>query len=808
MGAWWQDVRYGLRMLGGSPGFSLVVVALVAIGVGASTTVFSILSPILLRPFPYEESDRIVAVEGRDRAGRSRQISNLDFRDWRQQATSFEELGCWTSRSRPVSATPDEPPEECNIQRVSDDFFRVFRVRPAVGRLLTPADDVPGAARVVILGHAFWQRHFGADPNALGRSLVVEGASHTIVGITPADFDFPPYGEKATDVWVAIAPTVGPGGRKERDHEVVARLKAGVSPEAAQAEVEAICARVAAEYPSNDPIVSATVQNLHDSMTDDMSPLPAILMGAVLTVFLVACANVAGLLFARGVTREREMALRSALGGTRLRLMRLILMEDVVLALLGGGLGVLVSTWIVRLLLAAGVLPADVFPAGFFRPDRHVYGFALALSICGAPLCGLVPSLRCSSSRLAGSLAAGGRSVLGSRGRSAAHTGLLAAQIALTIVLLVAAGLMIRSLFQVFTADRGFNSHNVLVMDLHLLGDRYAGDQSKAAFHRQLLEQLDALPGVEKAALTGPLFGTQSQRFHLEGETVVPPGQSVATASYRAVSPGYFQAMGIRLLGGRFFADTDRLASSPVVIVDQTLALRCWPAGNWLGQRLKLSESDDPNVPWAEVVGVVRHVQDGYERDARMQMYEPLFQKVFPRTSIVVRTTHPPKDFVAAVKAAVYRLDRQQLISKPRTLDEAMWYDTLARRFVAVLLSASAGIALFLSAVGIYAVTRYSIARRTQEFGLRMALGADRRAVLRLVLHKALVPVLVGLALGLAFAVAVARVLSSLLAQLSPWDPATYAAVSVLLAAVTLLACYLPARRAARTDPMAALRCE
>jgi predicted permease len=589
---------------------------------------------------------------------------------------------------------------------------------------------------------------------------------------------------------------------------VVARLKAGGSPDAAQAEMEAICARIAAEYPSNDPITSATVRRLHDSMTENSGPIPAILMGAVLTVFLVACANVAGLMFARGVTREREMALRSALGATRLRLMRLILMEDVVLALFGGGLGLLASTWVVQLLLAMGVLPADAFPVGFFRPDRHVFGFALLLSLLGAPACGLLPSLRCSSSRLARTLAAGSRSVLGSRGYNAAHTGLLAAQVALTIVLLIAAGLMIRSLFDVFTADRGFDSHNVLVMDLHLLGENYAGEQSQAAFHRQLLDRLGAIRGVEKAALTGPLFSTQSQRFHVEGEAPAPPGQQAATASYRAVSPGYFQAMGIQLLRGRFFEDSDRLASSPVVIVDQTLALRYWPNGDWIGKRLKMSESDDPNVPRAEIVGVVRHVRDAYETQARMQMYLPLSQKTFPRVSIVLRTARRPQDFVAAVKDAVYQIDRQQLISKPRTLDEALWYDTLVRRFVASLLSASAGIALFLSAVGIYAVTRYSIARRTQEFGIRLALGADRRDVLWLVLRKALVPVLIGLGAGLAVTLVVARVLSSLLTQLSPWDPATYAAVSLLLAAVTVLAGYLPARRAAKVDPMVALRYE
>jgi predicted permease len=294
----------------------------------------------------------------------------------------------------------------------------------------------------------------------------------------------------------------------------------------------------------------------------------------------------------------------------------------------------------------------------------------------------------------------------------------------------------------------------------------------------------------------------------VEGEPSAAPGPQAATASYRAVSPGYFQAMGIQLLRGHFFDDSDRQASSPVVIVDQTLALRYWPDGAWIGKRVKLSASDDPNVPWTEIVGVVRHVKDAFESQARMQIYQPLFQQVFPRVSIVLRTVRRPQDFVAAVKDAVYQIDRGQLISNPRTLDEALWYDTLVRRFVASLLSVSAGIALFLSAVGVYAVTRYSLARQTQEFGIRMALGADRSDVLRLVLRKALVPVLIGLGAGLVVTIAVARVLSSLLIQLSPWDPTTYVAVFLLLTAVTLLACYFPARQAARIDPMTALRYE
>ncbi|MCU0913826.1 MAG: ABC transporter permease [Planctomycetes bacterium] len=804
----WHDIRYGLRTLWGSPGFGLVVVALVAIGVGVSTTVFSILYPILLRPLPYEDPDRIVYVWGRDRQGGMMLVSHSLYRDWQQQATSFEELSCYTFRDRAFSPAAGAPPEECCIGYVSENFFRIFPVRPAVGRLLMPADDRPGAAPVVVLGHAFWCRHFAADPNALGQSLLLDNVSHTIVGVTGAAFDFLPYGADATDVWVAVAPGWSAGGRGNRQLDVLGKLKAGVSLQQAQAEMDAVEARLVAEYSPVHTPARATVIRVHEAMTRPLGHLPAILMGAVLTVFLVACANVAGLMFARGVTREREMALRAALGATRLRLVRLMFLENVVLALLGGGLGVLGATWAIKGFLGTGILPAAQFPAGFFRPDWHVLGFALALSILGAPACGLLPSIRCSGARLARTLAAGSRSILGSRSRNAAHLGLLTAQVALTIVLLVAAGLMIRSLVNFARMDRGFDPRNVLALDLELAPERYGSREARLAFHRRLLQELGTVPGIDKVALTSSLLGGWHWPVHVPDEPVAPSGEEPRMVLHKAVSPGYFETMGIRLLRGRFFDERDQPGAPPVVIVDETLARRYWPDGDAVGQRLQTGDGAGPNPPWAEVVGVVRNVKHWAEADSSMQVYQPFLQKALPWVSVVLRTTGDPKSFIAAVKETIGRMDRLQFISNARTFDDVLPSDALLRHFVAGLLTASAGIALFLSAVGIYALTRYSIARRTQEFGIRMALGADRGQVLKLMLGKALVPLLAGLAAGLVTTVAVARVLSSFLFQLSPWDPATYVAVSLLLILVVLLACYLPARRAARIDPMVALRYE
>jgi len=807
-----QDLQYGWRTLPRSPGFSLVVVALVAVGVGSSTTVFGVLNSLLLRPLPYLESDRIVYVEGRNQEGHAWEVSYPDYLDWRRQATGFEALSYYLFRDRVVSTVDDEPLEECSVGFVSDDFFRVFSVSPAVGRLFLASDDLPSAAPVVVISHALWRRQFGADPNAVGRSLSMGSSQHTIIGVTPASFRFLPFGEPFGDVWVTAGRTMAEEGRGNRSLRVLGRLKAGVSLPQMQAEMNTICRRLAAAYPSTNADISAAVLRLQDYMKELMGPAfrqgPSVLMGAVLMVFLVACTNAVALMSARAVTREREMALRLALGGTRLKLIRLMFLENVILALLGGGLGVLGAVWATRLLLGTGLLPSALFPAGFFRLDARVLGFALALSILGAPACGLIPSIRCSGIPLARTLAAGARSVLGSRGRDVAYASLLAAQVALTAVLLAASGLMMRSLVNVVTADRGFHSDGVLVLDVRLAGERYAGEEAKAAFHRRLLEQLGALPGVEKAGLTWPLLTGWSWYIYAEGQPVPLPGADGTGATHKAVSPGYFETMGIRLLQGRFFDDGDRVGSQRVVIVDETLARRYWPAGDWIGRRVKMDRGTDPNSPWAEIVGVVGHVQNEVDADTNVQVYKPILQDVRANASVVLRTKGDPKSLIGAVNDAVRQIDRRQLVSNVRTLDEQLWYSTLVRRLTTSLLGTFAGIALFLSSIGIYAVTRYSVSRRTQEFGIRLALGAQKGDVLWTVFRRSLTPVLVGSALGLAGMIVVARVLSGLLYQLSPWDPVTYGAVSLLLIGVALLACYLPARHAARIDPMAALRCE
>jgi predicted permease len=797
----WSDIRYGWRMLVARPGFSLAVIMLVAIGVGGNTTVFSLLNAFLIRPLPYRDSGRIVVLQGRNKEGEGKNVSYPDYVDWRRQTTRFEEMACYQLDTAAVRVTEAEAPEQCTLWMVSSSFFHLLGTKPSLGRFFSGQEDSPAGTPVVVISHAFWRRHFGADPGALGKSILVRDVPCAIIGVTEAGFRFPPHGGEPADVWVAAGRTESGEPRGSASQHALGRLRAGVSVPQAQDEMDVICARLAAQYPAANAGYSVRVQPLQDCLTKDKTQPLVMMVGAVGLVFLVACANVAGLLFARAVTREREMAVRAALGADRLRLVRLMLVENSTLALLGGGLGVWGAHGVLRLLTRTDMIASMKLPAGFFELDGRVLGFALLVSMLAVPVFGLLPSLWGSGLHLTRALSTSGRSVLGSRGRNAAHAGLLAAQVSLTLVLLVCAGLMIRSLANVLTADPGFNPKNVLTMSVEL--------GEGPARHQQLLDQLRVIPGVKQAALARPLFSEWIWYVYAEGQPVPLPDQA-AQATYKAVSPGYFEAMGIRLLQGRTFNEQDRGVSQPVAVVDETLARRYWPNGDALGKRLQYGKGPNPNSRWFEIIGVVGHVKnEGLETDDhRMQVYYSLFHMVPTTASIVVRTQGDPIGFVAAVKDTVYQVAGQRLISDTRTLDEILREYTSSRRLVTWLLAAFAGTALFLSSVGIYAVTRYMASRRIQEFGIRMALGASRKDVLKLMLRKGLIPVLVGTGVGLAGTLAASRVLSTFLFGLSPWDPATYLAVSLLLVGVALPASYLPARRATKVHPMVALRYE
>jgi len=802
MGALWQDVRYGFRMLRRNPSFSLLSVVLVAVGVGASTAVFSIFNAFLIRPLPYEKPDRLVLLCQCARGGQTTGVSHPNYRDWRQQAGSFDALACYLIRTDSWKMMGAESPIECATGIVSSTFFQVLGTKPLLGRLFTEEDEQPSAGYVVVISDSFRQRNFGTDEQVIGKTILWLGRIPcTIVGVTPAGFRYPAYAEPPADLWMPAALRESDQWLQVRENHVfrvLGRLKDAIDVPRAQMEMDVIAGRLAAEYPSenrDDPGIR--VQRLQDHMAGTRRKAVTVLMGAVAFVFLVACTNLVGLLFARGITRERELAVRAALGAARWRLVRQMFLENLTLAGLGGGLGVLGAVGGLNLLMRTDMLASMMLPEGFFRLDGRVLGFALAISVLGVPLVSLLPSVY--HARIGGTrvLASGGRNLMGSRGRNGAYMSLVGAEVALTIILLVAAGLMIRSLMNVVGADPGFRPENVLTMDLYLDNGR----------HQELLSQVQAIPGVEKAALTYPVLGGWRNYFCVEGQAIPSPEQA-PMAEYRRVTPDYFAVMGIRLLRGRLFNEWDRADSQLVAIVDETLAKRYWPEGDAVGKRIQPGDHPDPSAPWTEIVGVVGNTRNaGVEAEAQMQIYWQVFQHdARPSTSIVLLASADPAAITPAVKEVARQFDWRPHAVK--VLDQIIGGPSVVRRLISLLLAVFAGIALFLSTIGIYAVTRYLVSRRMQEFGVRVALGATRKDVLALVLRRGLVPVLVGVAIGLAGTIATSRALSSLLFQLSPWDPVTYAGVSLLLISVALLACYLPARRAARVDPMVALRCE
>ncbi|MBN1805999.1 MAG: ABC transporter permease [Sedimentisphaerales bacterium] len=797
-----NDVKYGIRQLRKNPGFSFIVVMLVAIGVGANTAVFSIFNAFLIRPLPYDKSDRIALVYQCNHEGKTDFVSYPNYLDWRHQAKSFDALACYLMGADIWRTTNNESSGEYVTARVSSSFFQVFGTKPSLGRLFSEEDERPSAAHVVVISDAFWRRHFGADRQVIGKTIFwLQKIPCVIVGVTPPDFRYPAYAERSADVWLPIALREGDNWLRVRDNrvfKVLGRLKAGVEAEQAQTEMRMIGARLADEYPlANAEAQSARVVLLQDHMASGKRQALALMMGAVAFVFLVACVNLIGLLFARGVTRERELAVRSAMGAPRLRLVRQLLIENLILTCLGSGLGVLGAAGAIKLLMRMDMVTSMLLPEGFFRIDMRVLGFVVAISAAGVPLVSLLPSICCAGHDLARTLAAEGRSVLGSGRRNTAQMSLVGTEIALTIVLLVAAGLMIRSLVNVITTDPGFNPKNILTMDLWL----------DDGGHRELLQRLQGLPGVEKAALAYPVLGGWNNYFCVEGQPVTSSGQA-PIAAYRRVTSDYFEIMGIRLLQGRFFNEQDHADSSRVAIIDETLAKRYWPNGDAVGKRIQPGKSPEPASPWLEIVGVVGNTKNqGVEADSQMQIYWQVFQHDSrPSTSIVLRTSADPTVVAPDVREVARQFDW-----RPRTvriLDETIEGPSVMHRLITLLLAIFAGITLFLSAIGIYAITRYWVSCRTQEFGIRVALGATKADVLRLVFRKGLTPVFVGASIGLVCTLAATRLLSSLLFQLSPWDPATYAGVTLLLVGVAMLACYIPARRAAKVDPMEALRYE
>jgi len=799
----WQDLRFGARVLARSPGFTAVAVLSLALGIGANAAIFSLVEAVLLRPLPFREPERLVMVwEDASQVGFPRNTpAPANYADWKAQNQVFE--GMAAIRYRSYNLTGDGEPEKINAQAVTADFFPLLGISPAPGRNFLPEEDRPGAGRVVIVGHGLWQQRFGSDPGVVGQELLLDGQKYTIVGVAPAGFQF-----LATDtaLWVPIAFSPQDlATRTSHNLTVLARLKPGVTPQQAHADVGAITERIARDYPDQARDLRAFVLPLREQLAGQVSRALIVLLVAVGCVLLIACANVANLLLAHAAARGKEIAVRAALGAGRARIVRQLLTESLLLALAGALCGLLLAE--ASMTFLKQLIPEGMTALTGVRIDLRVLGYTVLVSLGAGIVFGLAPALQAARLDLNEALKQGsGRAILG--GHRRLRGALVVAEVALALVLLIGAGLMIRTIVRLQGLDPGFRPEKVMTLKTALSRQKYGELPRRAAFYREVLERVRALPGVAAAGYTTsvPLVwrgGTNG--FTVEGQPRAP-GRD---ANHRQISPDYFRTMGIPLRAGRIFDEHDGPNALPVAMINETMAGKFWPGGEALGKRFKLG---GPDAPWMTVVGIVGDVrQMGLDVPVKAEMYFP-YQQIdmfwAAPTFLAIRSAGDPADLVAAVRREVRAVDPDQPISDVRTMEEILGREVAPRRLQMTLLAGFAGLALLLASLGIYGVISYAVSQRTPEIGIRMALGARPRDVLGMVVGGGLRLAALGVGIGLAAALALTRVMASLLYGVSTTDPLTFVSIPLLLLAVALAASYLPARRALRVDPVAALRSE
>jgi len=800
-------------MLLKKPGFTLIAVVTLAFGVGANTAIFSAVNAVLLRPLPFAAEERLVVMWKHDQTASHPlvELSIPEFNDWRAGSQSFESLA-----AMPTSVygygyvlTGRGEPVQIESSRVSADFFTTLGVRPLVGRTFRTEDDRPGAARVVVLSHRLWRDQFGSDTNLIGQTITLNDTGFSVVGVMPADFEF----LKGVDIWSPVSASIGGGALQNRSAvflQAVGRLKPGVTREQAEAEMNAVISRIAAAHPETEAGGHRVVMTpVAEYLFGNARLALWLLLAATGLLLLIACANVASLLLARATSRRKEIAVRAALGASRWRVVRQLFVESLTLAIAGGALGVLLAYWLADLLVV--VAPTDIPRVENVRIDAAVLTFSIAVTLLTAALFGLAPALTAARVNLTDALGDGSRTA-GERHGNRLRGALVVGEIAVTLVLLVGAGLALRSFVKLQRVDTGFDTENVLTFQLRLFGKRYQDAKSVRDFYQQLIERLEAQPGVEAAGavLIRPLEGVIGWDVPYATANQSPDeAKRNRVPNFEVVTPHYFRSVGLPLKVGREFTERDTEESPKVVIISEAMAQSIFAPGvDPVGQRLRLFDPTDPDNSWRTVVGVVGDARYREVRDARWDVYVPYRQFAFPVRYITVRTASDPAAFSAVVRREVAALDPQQAVTSVKTTAQLFSENVARPRFNSLLLGLLAALAALLAALGIYGVISYAVAQRTREIGVRIALGAQRGDVLRLVFKQGLTLIVSGIVIGLVGAFLLSRLMESLLFGISATDPATFIVVSLLLVVVALLACYIPARRAMKVDPMVALRYE
>jgi putative ABC transport system permease protein len=808
-----QDLRYGFRMLLKGRTVTAVAIIALALGIGANTAIFSVVNAVLLRGLPYKNADQLVMIwetNSEVQIGFDLlPVSIAAFADWQNQGESYEAISVLDAER--FAFTGSGAPERVGGASASASFFDLMGVTPILGRTFSPEEDKPGANTVVVISHAMWQSRFGADTNVCGKTMMLDGRSYTIIGVMPKGFQFPRVEDlpsyfqasAQSDLWTPIGLTGEQfANRGSHNESVIARLKPGITVAQAQSEIDAITSRVAQQYPESRGW-GAKVVPMKEQLVGDLRVALFVLLGAVGFVLLIACANVANLLLARAASRQKEIAVRSALGASRARLVRQLLTESVMLSLAGGVIGVLLAMWGINMLLALS--PSSIPRKHEISIDGYVLAFTFAVSLLTGVLFGLAPAFQVSRFNLSETLKEGARG--STAGNAPLRSLLVVAEIALSLVLLIGAGLLLNSFSRLSGIDPGFNPKNVLAMKISA-SSNYDDEQKQARLFQQIIEKVKALPGVESAGAVSDLplgGGEEIDQFTVEGSPDPGNYNDTPLADYRFIDEGYFSTLKIPLVEGRQFSERDIASAPPVVIISEGLARRFFAGEQPVGKRLKSGDFES-RAAWATIVGVAKDVKHStLEQETRPQLYFPYRQKLWGMLTIVARSD---SDMSAAMRNAVWEVDKDQPITSLRPMEAYLADSVSKKRFNAILLAAFAIVAMTLASVGIYGVMSYSVTQRTHEIGIRIALGAKQRDVFKLVVGQGMKLTLAGVAIGLGAAFALTRLMESLLYKVSATDPATFTVISLILAGVALGACFIPARRATKVDPMVALRYE